>query len=312
MATRIPPSLNATNFTKTPFYLYLYGADTAGPNKWRGWTRQQVISKGTCYILPLPERALGANTEIKAQDEESVARYPSTAGILVGGTQKGINAISGSIPLLGPLMSSGFEMLKGHGMGGAGVPLDFTAMTVYGNKKRTFRFIIDLYGINPTDTQTIAKFCRKVHGLSMVRPGTAFLKTPHVWTVAIFDNNGNDVTANWLPDPGACVMQSVSHTPSPFIYTLDGSSPGRSIISMTMVEIEPMSYDGAFKPTWANAPDVAWPQALGLPSTTEMLRGGLFPGISKVATGGLDALSGQGGVGGAIQSLFGGGGLDEL
>lgn len=274
MAITIPPSLNKTNFTKTPFLLYLYGANTVAYNKWRGWTRQEVMSKGTAYVLPLPERSLGANTEIKAVDEESVARYPSTIGMLMGGTQKLLNAAS-AISTTAAVASGGLEMLRGHGMGGAGVPLDFTAMTVYGNRKRSFRFIIDLYGLDSSDSKAIASFCRQVHGQSMVKPGASYLGTPYVWTVAVCTAAGDDVTENWLPDPGACVMMSISHTPGNFITTHDGESPGRSIITMTMTEIEPMSYNGSFAPTWSTSPDVAIPQALGLPSAKDFATRGL-------------------------------------
>jgi hypothetical protein len=276
MTAKIPPSLNTTPFTKTPFYLYLYGADTAAANKWRGWTRQQVISSGRTWVLPLPDRNFGAKTELKATDEESTVSYPSAFGAGVGMSKQLVNSVAGAIPFVGSLVSEGYEKLMGHGMGGAGVPLDFTAMTVYGTKKRTFMFIFDLYALNSTDSFAIADFCREIHGLSMVRPGMRYLETPYVWTVEIVNDQGEKVTKNWLPDPGACAMTSFSHTPSSFMYTHEGKAPGRAVVSMTMTEIEPMAYNGSFLPTWGTAWDVGLTEAVRQAGNAVSTSGGLL------------------------------------
>lgn len=254
MPALIPPSLNKTNYTKTPFYLYLYGVDTVQANKWRGWTRKQVISDGECWVLPLPEKSFGANTELKASDEESVLSYPGVGGKLIGGTQRLLNSIGGAIPILGPAVSGSVDVMRGHGMGGAGVPMDFTAMTVYGTKKRSYRFVIDLYSMNSVDSDAIALFCRNIHSRSTIKPGKVYLGTPYVWTVSIW-NDKDDVTENWLPDPGACAMISFSHSPTNFINTHEGVRPARSMISLTLTEIEPIASKNSgnsteFNPTW--------------------------------------------------------------
>jgi hypothetical protein len=255
MAITVPPTLNKTPFTKTPFLVYLHGADTEAPNKWRGWTREEVKAAGKTWVLPMPERGFGTNTELKVTDEESVLRYPSTLGKATGMGSKFVSTIAGAIPLLGGLITDLDQAMRGHGIGGAGVPLDFTSLTVYGNKKRSFRFIFDLYALDSKDSGSISRFCREMHGNSMVRPGHGYLTTPYVWTFSIFTSSGEDVTALWFPDPGACAMVNVSDTPSNFIHTHDGTTSARSIVTLTLTEIEPMGYHkGAFVPTWSFDP----------------------------------------------------------
>lgn len=257
MAKQIPSNLNRTPLTQTPFLIHLHGADTQEADKWRGWTREEVKASGQTWVLPMPERGFGSNTELKVSDEESVLRYPSTVGKAMGMGAKLTNMIAGSIPLIGGLITDADQALRGHGMGGAGVPLDFTSLTVYGNKKRSFRFIFDLYALDSRDSRSISSFCREMHGNSMVRRGDRFLYTPYVWTFSVFTADGLDVTSQWFPDPGACAMVNVTDTPSNFIHTHEGTNSARSIVTLTLTEIEPMSYDGnSFVPTWTNADGV--------------------------------------------------------
>lgn len=268
MARQVPSNLNATPFTKTPFLIHLHGADTQEVNKWRGWSREEVKAAGETWVLPMPERGFGSNTDLKVSDEESVLRYPTTTGSIVGVGAKTVSTIAGAIPIVGGLITDLDQAMRGHGMGGAGVPLDFTALTVYGNKKRSFRFIFDLFALDARDSRSISKFCRDMHGNSMVRPGSGYLFTPYVWTFSVFTDKGVDVTTQWFPDPGACAMVNVSDTPSNFIHTHDGINSARSIVTLTLTEIEPMSYDGSsFVPTWSTDGGFGIPQ-LGIGSKT--------------------------------------------
>lgn len=252
MAKTIPANLNTTPFTRTPFLIHLHGADTAGPNKWRGWTREEIKASGETWVLPMPERGFGSNTDLKVTDEESVLRYPTATGKVVGMGAKVVSAIAGAIPILGGMVTDLDAAMRGHGLGGAGVPLDYTALTVYGNKKRSFRFIFDLYALDSRDSRSISNFCREMHGNSMVRPNPGYLLTPYVWTFSVWTESENDVTSQWFPDPGACAMVNISDTPSNFIHTHEGTNSARSIVTMTLTEIEPMSYDGgSFVPTWS-------------------------------------------------------------
>lgn len=241
----IPPSLDSNIYTDSPFFVYLYGADTnqlgsglVNLNRgWRGWTPQEVKKKANkVFRLPLPERGFASSTELKATDEEKILGYPEWGPLIYKYA-------------LGDDYENEF---LGHGMGGSNIPLDFTAITVYGTKKRSFMFSFDLYSINSTDSQTIGKFCYEMHGLSTIRPGYIWLGTPYIWTFEIW-NRQNNVTNFWLPNPQACAMMNFYHSPTNFIHTLDEVSSARMIITMLLTEVEPISYrttDEKFVPSW--------------------------------------------------------------
>lgn len=241
----IPPSLDNNIYTDCPFFIHLYGADTnqlgsgfTNLNRgWRGWTPDEVKKKANrVFRLPLPERGFGTSTELKATDEEKILGYPEWGPLIYKYS-------------LGDDYENEF---LGHGMGGSNVPLDFTAITVYGTKKRSFMLTFDLYSIDAVDSQAIGNFCYEMHGLSTIRPGYIWLGTPYIWTFEIWNRQDN-VTNLWVPSPQACAMMNFYHSPSNFIHTHDEISSARMIVTMLFTEVEPIAYrteDKKFMPSW--------------------------------------------------------------
>lgn len=260
MADAIPPSLGRYPMTSTPFYLVLYAKESHLFNAWRGEavSRDSVIADSSYqFILPLPEKNLSVLTALKFSESanrwqaynkiDSLEEKLKEAGVEIAG-------------ILGEGFAEAVEAALVKGFGDASIPMDYTAISVFGTQKRSFRFSLELFSAENQDAETINRFCRLMHGLSTIVPtGDDVLKTPAIFTFQIWSNifvRPVDVTSYWYPDPQGCAMISFNNTPSDFIQTFDGKSSARQIITMDLTEIEPIAYsrtDNAFVPTWANA-----------------------------------------------------------
>lgn len=240
--------------TSTPFELHLYITPSEGTtNKWRGWTRGEAISASSMgYRIPLPERNLGASTELAFQDEEA---YYASPDLLAAAARKGTEILGEAAAKIDSNLLNLKELVLTlqKGMGGARVPVDLTAISVYGTKKRSYVFNFELFSYETEDGVDIANFVKTIHGESTVtaEPGNYTLRTPSIFTFAIETKGRQDVTDLWYPDPLPCAMTAFQHTPTDFIQTFDGRSSARAICTMQLTEIEPVSYrNGKFGTIW--------------------------------------------------------------
>jgi hypothetical protein len=226
--------------------------------KWRGWLRSEVLCEAEWrFLLPLPEKGLGALTSLKFS--ESANRWQSyNKGDVIEERLKalGIEIAEG---IAGQGVAELVEAYLVKGFGDASVPMDYTAISVFGTQKRSYRLSLELFSATNKDSETISKFCRLMHGLSTVVPtGDDILKTPAIFAFQVLSNSSGksvDVTDLWFPDPLPCAMINFNNTPTDFIQTFDGKNSARQIITMDLTEIEPVAYSrqlDEFIPVWQN------------------------------------------------------------
>jgi hypothetical protein len=270
MPIAVPRSLGKYPMTTTPFYLVLYAMESYNKNpqqaqtgdivtgKWRGWTRGEIIAKAEWqFVLPLPEKTLGALTALKFS--ESANRWQSyNKGDVVEERLKALG-IEAAESIAGQGVAELVEAYLIKGFGDASVPMDYTAISVFGTQKRSYRLSLELFSAENEDASDINNFCRLMHGLSTVVPtGDDILKTPAIFAFEVIADafgSQTEVTKLWFPDPLPCAMISFNNTPTDFIQTFDGKSSARQIITMDLTEIEPVAYSrsqNAFIPTWMN------------------------------------------------------------
>jgi hypothetical protein len=239
---KVPASLNTHPSTITPFYLYIYAAPSSVMQAWRGLNNDIVKGYSTfCFVLPLPDNGIGTSTEISATDEDR-----DLGGAVIGPVEY----------FYSRLQSAGFKINKDMGalvraatvtsFGGSGVPLDTTAITVLGTKKRSYAFDIELFSVDSGDSQRISDFMRLMHIYSTVsaNKGSLYLNTPFVFSIDIVSAvTGDIVTSKWLPDPQPCALLNFSHNTVDFGQSFDNTYSARIIFRMVFAEIEPAVSD---------------------------------------------------------------------
>jgi hypothetical protein len=102
-----------------------------------------------------------------------------------------------------------------------------------------------LFAFEPGDFSTIAQFCRNMHSHAMplvLANGT--MSTPSVFKIQIINDNGSDVTNDWLFQPQPCSLMAFNSTALDYV-SIDSSysSPARVGINMVLAEIEPVVND---------------------------------------------------------------------
>lgn len=260
---KVPGSLGQYAETSSPLRLQLFIMPTYNIDEWRGLNTNDTIAKSeVCYEVPLPERGLGASTELNFQDEEKGSLETANAGgggAFAAAMSKRYTSVLGDAADKIDPFNSGLlrEFILGaqKGLGGSTVPLDLSALTVYGTKKRSYAFNFELFSYLNSDGKDIANFMRKMHGYSTIvsRQHDATLRAPAVFNFRIVTRNGINVTKNWYPDPLPCAMINFQHTPTDFIQTFDARTSARMIFTVQLAEIEPVSYNpetDAFSTIW--------------------------------------------------------------
>jgi hypothetical protein len=250
----VPGSLQKYPETSTPFELHLHVTPSTSKQKWRGWTTDEAKGGASItYRLPLPERNLGAVTELNFQDEDSYYASPDVVAAL---GRRGVEITAAIASKIDSNLLGLREIVLGlqKGLGGDSVPLDLSALTVYGTKKRSYLFNFELFSYDINDGKDISKFVYNIHGHSTVVSinNRTNLATPSIFTFDIFSKKERkNVTDLWYPSPLPCAMVSFQHTPTDFIQTIDGSSSARAICTMQLTEIEPASFsNGKFSTIW--------------------------------------------------------------
>lgn len=241
MSFIIPPSLGQYPETATPLYLVLTQQDTSsldgGYGKWRNITLSEI--NGNQYILPAPKVGLGLGTHSANLDE---AKFWQTSS--VGDKARMVFGDTIFYAVGGVLSDVGYETETGRAYiaGGSNIPRDLSAIQYKGMKKRAYSFSFELFAFTNGDFNVITQFCRNMHSHCMpVVLGNDTVSTPSVFKIQLVNNNGVDVTSNWLFQPQPCTMTAFNSSALDYI-SIDGNntSPARVGVNMVLAEIEPV------------------------------------------------------------------------
>lgn len=239
----VPPSLGQYPETATPLYLVLTQQDTSALNdangKWRNITLDEI--NGVQYTLPAPKVGLGIGTHSANLDEAKfwqTASVGDKARMVFGDTIfYAMQGIGKDIGFFDPDSGN-----VSYVAGGANIPTDLSAIQYRGLKKRAYSFSFELFAFTPSDFDVIAQFCRNMHSHSMpVVLANGTFSTPSVFKIQIVNDQGSDVTDNWLFQPQPCMMAAFNSTALDYI-SIDSnySSPARVGVNMVLNEIEPL------------------------------------------------------------------------